>query len=88
MTLDLIKCMEFHYPRLPKYDLPMLFYDLMDCFHKELLKGGLKISLSDLSIIELNDGKYHRYIDDYGLIVDGIEDMLKTKYRQEELKGV
>jgi len=78
--------MEFHYPRLPKYDLPMLFYNLMEIFHEELLMGGLKISLSDLSIIELSQGKYHRYIDEYGLIVNGIENMLKTECRVEEFE--
>lgn len=80
--------MEFHYPKVPKYDLPILFYKLTDCFHKELLKGGLKISLSDLSIIELSQGKYHRYIDEYGLIVKGIENILKTECRVEEFEGV
>lgn len=88
LKIDLIKCMRFFYPKVPKYNLPILFDKLMEHFHEELLKGGLKISLSDLSIIELNKGKIHRYIDDYDLIVEGIKDLLKPKSRVKEFGGM
>lgn len=88
LKIDLIKCMRFFYPRLLKYNLPFLFDKLMEHFHKELLKGGLKIPLSDLSIIALNVGKIHRDIDEYGLIVEGIEDILMAECRQDETQGM